>query len=88
MGERTRVRRRWAAEREFLFREVGLEGWFNGLDLEGKDVAARIERRQQKMERRRLKRESTEGTSDMETESKSANGARGSEDCKGQSEDA
>ncbi|OJJ51532.1 hypothetical protein ASPZODRAFT_57175 [Penicilliopsis zonata CBS 506.65] len=66
-GEETWVNSRWVsvpqseggglAEREFLFREVGLERWLNGLDLEGKDVAAKIERRRQKMEKRRLKRE-------------------------------
>ncbi|KAN0083285.1 hypothetical protein V8E54_002373 [Elaphomyces granulatus] len=67
-GEETWVNSRWVsvpeseggglAEREFLFREVGLERWLNGLDLEGKDAAAKIERRRQKMEKRRLKRES------------------------------
>ncbi|PGH18062.1 hypothetical protein AJ79_00689 [Helicocarpus griseus UAMH5409] len=66
-GEETWVNSRWVgvpeseggglAEREFLFREVGLERWLNGLDLEGKDVAAKIERRRQKMERRRRKRD-------------------------------
>ena len=66
-GEETWVNSRWVgvpeseggglAEREFLFREVGLERWLNGLDLEGKDAAAQIERRRQKMERRRIKRE-------------------------------
>ncbi|KAH8694931.1 hypothetical protein BGW36DRAFT_299428 [Talaromyces proteolyticus] len=64
-GEETWVNSRWVsvpdseggglAEREFLFREVGLERWLNGLDLEGKDAAAKIERRRQKMEKRRLK---------------------------------
>ena len=67
-GEETWVNSRWVgvpeseggglAEREFLFREVGLERWLNGLDLEGKDAAAKIERRRQKMEKRRRKRES------------------------------
>ncbi|KAK2738041.1 hypothetical protein FQN57_007307 [Myotisia sp. PD_48] len=66
-GEETWVNSRWVgvpeseggglAEREFLFREVGLERWLNGLDLEGKDVAERIERRRQKMEKRRRNRE-------------------------------
>ncbi|KAI9792838.1 MAG: hypothetical protein M1816_001570 [Peltula sp. TS41687] len=63
-GEETWVNSRWVsipeseggglAEREFLFREVGLERWLNGLDLEGKDkdVAAKIERRKERMERR------------------------------------
>jgi len=70
-GEETWVNSRWVsipaseggglAEREFLFREVGLERWLNGLDLEGKDAAAKIERRRQKMEKkRRQRRESKE----------------------------
>lgn len=69
-GEETWVNSRWVgipeseggglAEREFLFREVGLERWLNGLDLEGKDAAAKIERRKQKMEKRRIKRENRE----------------------------
>ena len=64
-GEETWVNSRWVsvpqpeggglAEREFLFREVGLERWLNGLDLEGKDAAAQIERRRQKMEKKRKK---------------------------------
>lgn len=69
-GEETWVNSRWVsvpiseggglAEREFLFREVGLERWLNGLDLqgEGKDVARRIERRKQRLEKKRRKRES------------------------------
>lgn len=66
-GEETWVNSRWVsvpaseggglAEREFLFREVGLERWLNGLDLEGKDAAEKLERRRQKMERRRRKKE-------------------------------
>jgi hypothetical protein len=77
-GEETWVNSRWVsvpnsegggiAEREFLFREVGLERWLNGLDLEGKDAAAKIERRRQKMERRRIKREAEQGESAMEME--------------------
>ena len=65
-GEETWVNSRWVsvpeseggglAEREFLFREVGLERWLNGLDLEGKDAVAKIERRKQKIENRRQKR--------------------------------
>ncbi|KAJ4305192.1 hypothetical protein N0V90_000723 [Kalmusia sp. IMI 367209] len=65
-GEETWVNSRWVsvpaseggglAEREFLFREVGLERWLNGLDLEGKDVAATIERRKQRLEKKRRKR--------------------------------
>lgn len=76
-GEETWVNSRWVsipnsegggiAEREFLFREVGLERWLNGLDLEGKDAAAKIERRRQKMEKRRAKR-LEEGLSAMEME--------------------
>ena len=74
-GEETWVNSRWVgvpeeeggglAEREFLFREVGLERWLNGLDLEGKDVAATIEKRRQKMEkRRRRKKKVTPASSD------------------------
>lgn len=67
-GEETWVNSRWVsvpaseggglAEREFLFREVGLERWLNGLDLEGKerDIAAKIERRKQRLEKKRRKR--------------------------------
>lgn len=70
-GEETWVNSRWVsvpqseggglAEREFLFREVGLERWLNGLDLEGKDVAATIERRKQRMEKKRMKRREGQG---------------------------
>ncbi|KAL8837582.1 MAG: hypothetical protein Q9170_002459 [Blastenia crenularia] len=74
-GEETWVNSRWVgiseseggglAEREFLFREVGLERWLNGLDLEGKDAAAKIERRRQKLEKRRRRRRiKTEGSDD------------------------
>jgi hypothetical protein len=73
-GEETWVNSRWVsvpeteggglAEREFLFREVGLERWLNGLDLEGKDVAAKIERRRQKMEKKRRKRKEDKGSDD------------------------
>jgi hypothetical protein len=75
-GEETWVNSRWVsvpeseggglAEREFLFREVGLERWLNGLDLEGSDTAAKIERRRQKMERRRRKRRDSSGSTDEE----------------------
>ena len=71
-GEETWVNSRWVsvpeaeggglAEREFLFREVGLERWLNGLDLEGKDAAKKIERRRQRMEKKRRKREETKGS--------------------------
>lgn len=82
-GEETWVNSRWVsvpqseggglAEREFLFREVGLERWLNGLDLEGKDAAEKIEKRRQKMEKRRLKREAAaaaahNGEADMEVD--------------------
>ena len=65
-GEETWVNSRWVgvpdaeggglAEREFLFREVGLERWLNGLDLQGKDTAAVVEKRRRKMEKKRRKR--------------------------------
>lgn len=68
-GEETWVNSRWVqldngglAEREFLFREVGLERWLNGLDLDGKDAAAKIERRRQKFEKRRRRRRSSTGS--------------------------
>ncbi|CEJ56385.1 hypothetical protein PMG11_02593 [Penicillium brasilianum] len=80
-GEETWVNSRWVsvpdsegggiAEREFLFREVGLERWLNGLDLEGKDAAAKIERRRQKMEKRRAKREA-DNANGMQTEASSS----------------
>lgn len=62
-GEETWVNSRWVqvpaseggglAEREFLFREVGLERWLNGLDLKGHDAAEKLEKRRQKFEKRR-----------------------------------
>ena len=67
-GEETWVNSRWVsipeseggglAEREFIFREVGLERWLNGLDLEGssQEVAKRIERRRQKFEKKHRER--------------------------------
>ncbi|KAF2235488.1 hypothetical protein EV356DRAFT_523206 [Viridothelium virens] len=66
-GEETWVNSRWVsvpeeeggglAEREFLFREVGLERWLNGLDLQGqgKEVAERLARRRDRLEKRRRK---------------------------------
>ncbi|KAK4158384.1 hypothetical protein C8A00DRAFT_28663 [Chaetomidium leptoderma] len=82
-GEETWVNSRWVqvpeleggglAEREFLFREVGLERWLNGLDLQGHDAAEKLERRRQKFEkrRRRQKSHSEEGASmDIEGSSK------------------
>ncbi|TVY54632.1 hypothetical protein LSUE1_G009896, partial [Lachnellula suecica] len=75
-GEETWVNSRWVqvpeteggglAEREFLFREVGLERWLNGLDLDGHDAAAKLEKRRQKFEkRRRRKREQTGSDDDL-----------------------
>lgn len=52
------------AEREFLFREVGLERWLNGLDLDGQDAAAKIEKRRQKFEKRRRRRKEENGSDD------------------------
>ena len=73
-GEETWVNSRWVsvpeseggglAEREFLFREVGLERWLNGLDLEGKNAGAIIERRRQKMEKKRRRRKVKEESDD------------------------
>ncbi|KAJ4377914.1 hypothetical protein N0V83_000744 [Neocucurbitaria cava] len=85
-GEETWVNSRWVsvpeseggglAEREFLFREVGLERWLNGLDLEGKDkdVAAKIERRKQRLEKKRRKRREARDSSDEEDTKESGNG--------------
>jgi hypothetical protein len=77
-GEETWVNSRWVsvpdseggglAEREFLFREVGLERWLNGLDLEGKDVAARVERRKQRLEKKRRKRQEAKASDDEDAE--------------------
>lgn len=75
-GEETWVNSRWVsvpedegggiAEREFLFREVGLERWLNGLDLGASaDKARKLERRQKKLEkRRRLKQEEMDSDDD------------------------
>ncbi|KAK3994602.1 hypothetical protein QBC44DRAFT_42248 [Cladorrhinum sp. PSN332] len=70
-GEETWVNSRWVqvplseggglAEREFLFREVGLERWLNGLDLKGHDAAEKLEKRRQKFEKRRRRREQQPG---------------------------
>ena len=80
-GEETWVNSRWVgvpeseggglAEREFLFREVGLERWLNGLDLEGKDAAAKIERRRLKMEKKRRRRKQPH-TQDSDEEAESS----------------
>lgn len=76
-GEETWVNSRWVsvpdseggglAEREFVFREVGLERWLNGLDLqqhESQDVAKIIERRRKKYEKKRAKKEQKDKDSD------------------------
>ncbi|KAI1111298.1 hypothetical protein F5Y14DRAFT_316686 [Nemania sp. NC0429] len=73
-GEETWVNSRWVqvpeseggglAEREFLFREVGLERWLNGLDLKGHDAAEKVEKRRQKFERRHRRQKSTAQTTD------------------------
>jgi hypothetical protein len=85
-GEETWVNSRWVsvpeseggglAEREFLFREVGLERWLNGLDLEGSDknVAAKIERRKQRLEKKRRKRREARGSSDEDESKPTRNG--------------
>lgn len=85
-GEETWVNSRWVsvpeseggglAEREFLFREVGLERWLNGLDLDGSDIAAKVEKRRQKMEKRRQKRQ-TEENSGMDMDSKQGKSEKG-----------
>ncbi|KFA68198.1 hypothetical protein S40285_01612 [Stachybotrys chlorohalonatus IBT 40285] len=84
-GEETWVNSRWVqvpaadggglAEREFLFREVGLERWLNGLDLQGHDAAEKLERRRQKFERRRRRQNAREGNVGIEVE-QSSNGRR------------
>lgn len=79
-GEETWVNSRWVqvpdaeggglAEREFLFREVGLERWLNGLDLQGHDAAEKLEKRRQKFERRRRRQKAhNEGHTDPKDES-------------------
>ncbi|KAI1777304.1 hypothetical protein F4818DRAFT_439662 [Hypoxylon cercidicola] len=77
-GEETWVNSRWVqvpeseggglAEREFLFREVGLETWLNGLDLKGHDAAEKVEKRRQKFERRHRRHRSTPHAGGMDTE--------------------
>ncbi|PNY28076.1 Uncharacterized protein TCAP_02004 [Tolypocladium capitatum] len=68
-GEETWVNSRWVqvpeseggglAEREFLFREVGLERWLNGLDLQGHDAAEKLEKRRQRFEKRQRRQNRT-----------------------------
>lgn len=78
-GEETWVNSRWVqvpdaeggglAEREFLFREVGLERWLNGLDLQGHDAAEKVEKRRQKFERRQRRQAAQlEGNAGMDFE--------------------
>ncbi|KAJ4413609.1 hypothetical protein N0V82_008431 [Gnomoniopsis sp. IMI 355080] len=84
-GEETWVNSRWVqipdseggglAEREFLFREVGLERWLNGLDLQGSNTQERLEKRRQKFERRRRKQRAQEGDAGM-TMAEKHNGPR------------
>lgn len=86
-GEETWVNSRWVqvpdseggglAEREFLFREVGLERWLNGLDLQGHDAAEKTEKRRQKFERRQ-KRQSAmlDGTLGSSVDNASSSGRR------------
>jgi hypothetical protein len=51
-----------------LFREVGLERWLNGLDLQGQDAAEKLERRRQKFEKRRRRQKTiTEGSGNTST---------------------
>ncbi|KAI9827288.1 MAG: hypothetical protein M1832_005426 [Thelocarpon impressellum] len=89
-GEETWVNSRWVsvpeeeggglAEREFLFREVGLERWLNGLDLDGKDVAAKMERRRVRTEKRRRRRkelkEAEAETAEMDMDAAGGGGAK------------
>ncbi|KAI1842011.1 hypothetical protein JX265_001320 [Neoarthrinium moseri] len=77
-GEETWVNSRWVqvpdseggglAEREFLFREVGLERWLNGLDLQGHDAAEKVEKRRQKFERRHRRQKSAAAGTGMDLE--------------------
>jgi hypothetical protein len=80
-GEETWVNSRWVgvpeseggglAEREFLFREVGLERWLNGLDLAGsKHKAERIERRQRRLEKKRRKQAALMDSDDSDYDTK------------------
>lgn len=80
-GEETWVNSRWVsipqeeggglAEREFLFREVGLERWLNGLDLmgQGKDIAEKIARRRERLEKKQRKRRDRAGSDEEEVKS-------------------
>ncbi|TQS31426.1 hypothetical protein Golomagni_08288, partial [Golovinomyces magnicellulatus] len=91
-GEETWVNSRWVqvpdseggglAEREFLFREVGLERWLNGLDLQGHDTAEKVEKRRQKFQKRRQRQSmAMEGGSGDKVEKNGKNTVRyGAED--------
>ncbi|RKF71811.1 hypothetical protein GcM1_250223 [Golovinomyces cichoracearum] len=82
-GEETWVNSRWVqvsdsdggglAEREFLFREVGLERWLNGLDLEGRDAAAKIEKRKKNFEMRRRRKKIESNNHDVVPAENSSN---------------
>ncbi|KAI9698593.1 MAG: hypothetical protein M1820_007392 [Bogoriella megaspora] len=77
-GEETWVNSRWVslpdneggglAEREFLFREVGLERWLNGLDLlgQGKEVSEKIAKRRERLEKKRAAKKQSVGSDDEE----------------------
>ncbi|KAK8069317.1 hypothetical protein PG994_005933 [Apiospora phragmitis] len=79
-GEETWVNSRWVqvpdseggglAEREFLFREVGLERWLNGLDLQGHDAAEKVEKRRQKFERRHRRQKSAAAGTNLDQNGK------------------
>lgn len=89
-GVETWVNSRWVsvpeaeggglAEREFLFREVGLERWLNGLDLAGQNkekAEARIQRRKERLEKRRRKQSIlSQDSSDEDNEGSSKRRAR------------
>ncbi|KAB5566536.1 hypothetical protein GE09DRAFT_1171620 [Coniochaeta sp. 2T2.1] len=77
-GEETWVNSRWVqvplseggglAEREFLFREVGLDRWLKGLDLAGDVTDEKLERRRQKFEKRRRRQKTEAGGPTIKTE--------------------
>jgi hypothetical protein len=90
-GEETWVNSRWVsvpdseggglAEREFLFRDVGLERWLNGLDLEGNDaeIAAKIERRRKKLEKKMERKKKIKQESEIKKEQNSSDEEDGSQ---------
>ena len=76
-GEETWVNSRWVrlpfsqggglAEREFLFREVGLERWLNGLDLDSnKDIASKVAKTKKRLAKRSTQRESLDSDEDAD----------------------